>query len=66
MPHAMPIEDKLWEMRLNGKDNIVRSIYFLAYNKKNSRNSSFAHFYKKDSGHPRKAIEIAKLRMKEV
>ncbi len=63
MPHVKPLEDKLWEMRLSGKDNIARSIYFLAQN----RQIIILHtFIKKTQNTPRKAIEIAKQRMKEV
>ena len=63
MPHIKPLEDKLWEMRLNGKDNIARSIYFLADGKK----IIVLHtFIKKTQATPRRAIIIAKQRMKEV
>jgi phage-related protein len=63
MPHIKHLEDKLWEMRLNGKVNIVRSIYCLAPNKKIIILHSFI---KKTQKTPRKALEIAKQRMKEV
>jgi phage-related protein len=62
MPHVKPLEDKLWEMRLNGKDNIARSIYFLSKNKKIVILHSFI---KKTQTTPRKALEIAKQRFKE-
>jgi len=63
MPHIKHIEDKLWEIRLNGKVNIARSIYFLAHKKK----IVILHtFIKKTQETPRKAIEIAKKRMREV
>lgn len=63
MPHIKPLEDKMWEMRLNGKVNIARSIYFLAHKKK----IVILHtFIKKTQKTPRKALEIAKQRMKEI
>lgn len=63
MPHVKSLGDKLWEMRLKGKDNIARVIYFLACNKK----IVVLHtFIKKTQETPRGAIEIAKFRMKEV
>jgi phage-related protein len=63
MPHIKPLEDKLWEMRLNGKNNIARSIYFLAHKK---RIIILHTFIKKTQKTPRKALDIAKQRMKEV
>ena len=63
MPHIKPLEDKLWEMRLNGKNNIARSIYFLAHKK---RIIILYTFIKKTQKTPRKALDIAKQRMKEV
>lgn len=63
MPHVKPLEDKLWEMRLNGRDNIARVIYFLAPNKKIVVLHSFI---KKTQSTPKQALEIAKTRMKEL
>ncbi|MDN3031294.1 MAG: type II toxin-antitoxin system RelE/ParE family toxin [Candidatus Tisiphia sp.] len=63
MPHVKPIEGNLWEIRLNGKVNIARSIYFLAYKKK----IVILHtFIKKTQKTPKKALLIAKQRMKEI
>jgi phage-related protein len=63
MPHVKFLGDKLWEMRLKGKDNIARVVYFLAYNKK----IVILHtFIKKTQGTPRRAIKIAQCRIKEV
>ena len=30
LPHVRPLENKLWELRLKGRNNIARSIYVLA------------------------------------
>ena len=63
MPHVKFLADKLWEMRLRGKDNIARVIYFLACDKK----IVVLHtFIKKTQEAPKRAIEIAKCRMREV
>ena len=63
MPHIKHIDNKLWEIRLSGKVNIARSIYFLAHKKK----IIILHtFIKKTQETPRKAIEIAKNRMREI
>jgi phage-related protein len=29
-PHVKPLEGKLWEMRMNGRDGIARAIYVTA------------------------------------
>ena len=63
LPHVRFIEDKIWEMRLKGKDNIARCLYFLASQKK----IIIVHsFIKKTQETPRKAIKIAKERMKGI
>lgn len=63
MPHIKHIEDRLWEIRLNGKVNIARSIYFLAHKKK----IVILHtFIKKTQKTPRKALQIARQRMKDI
>lgn len=63
MPHIKHIEDKLWEIRLNGKVNIARSIYFLGHKKK----IVILHtFVKKTQKTPKKALQTAKQRMREI
>ncbi|WP_341792645.1 MULTISPECIES: type II toxin-antitoxin system RelE/ParE family toxin [unclassified Rickettsia] len=62
MPHTRNIEGKFWELRLRGKDNIARSIYYLAIDKK----IVILHtFIKKTEKTPKAAILIAKTRLKE-
>lgn len=63
MPHIKHIEDKLWEIRLNGKVNIARSIYFLAHKKKIV---ILYTFIKKTQKTPRKALQIARQRMQDI
>lgn len=60
MPHIKPLENKMWEMRLKGKVNIARSIYFVTYEKK----IVILHtFIKKTQKTPNKSLDIAKQRM---
>lgn len=62
MPHIKHLGYKLWEMRLSGKVNIARSIYFLAHEKK----IVILHtFIKKTQKTPAKSLKIAKKRMIE-
>lgn len=63
MPHVRPIENKMWELRLKGKDNIARSIYVLASGK---RIVILHTFVKKTQKTPHKAIKIAEKRRKEI
>lgn len=63
LPHVRFIKDKIWEMRLKGKDNIARCLYFLATHKQIVILHSFI---KKTQETPKKAINIAKERMKDV
>jgi phage-related protein len=63
MPHVKHLEDKLWEIRLNGKENIARSIYFITPKKQ----IVILHtFIKKTQKTPKKALALAKQRMKEI
>jgi phage-related protein len=63
MPHIKPLENKMWEMRIKGKVNIARSIYFIA----TKRKIIVLHtFIKKTQKTPNKSLDIAKQRMKEV
>ena len=63
LPHVRPLEKGLWELRLKGKDNIARSIYFLSSGK---RIVILHTFVKKTQKTPRKSIEIAISRRKDV
>lgn len=63
LPYIKPLESKLWEMRLMGKDNIARSVYVLA----SKRRIIVLHtFIKKTQSTPLKALQIAKRRLKEI
>jgi phage-related protein len=62
-PYIKHLEGKLWEMRMIGRDNIARSIYVTA----SARRVVVLHtFVKKQDKTPRRALEIARTRMKEV
>jgi phage-related protein len=61
IPHTKAVEGKLWEIRLRGKDNIARSIYYLASEKQIVILHSFI---KKTQKTPLSAIRIAKARLK--
>lgn len=63
MPLVRPLEAKLWEMRLKGKDGIARAIYFAATGR---RLVVLRFFVKKTRATPRREIEIARRRMSEV
>jgi phage-related protein len=61
LPHVRPLENKLWEMRLKGRDGIARAIYFAANGK---RIVVVRIFAKKTQRTPRREIELAINRMK--
>lgn len=62
-PYIKHLEDKLWEMRLIGRDNIARVIYVTA----SGRRVVVLHaFIKKSDKTPRRALAIARARAKEV
>ena len=63
MPHARPLEGKLWELRMRGRDGIARAVYVAA---SGHRVVVLHAFVKKTQKTPRAAIETAKKRMKEV
>jgi phage-related protein len=61
-PYVKPLGDKLWEMRMKGKDKIARAIYLAAV----GRRLVVVHvFLKKTQKTPREAIETATRRAKE-
>lgn len=62
-PYVKHIEDKLWEMRLKGEDGIARSLYVAA---RAERVVVLRTFVKKTDKTPRREIEIAFARMKEI
>lgn len=62
LPHVRPLGGKLWEMRLAGRDNIARAMYFAASAR---RLVVVRVFVKKSQKTPRREIALAEKRMKE-
>lgn len=62
-PYVKHIEGKIWEMRLKGRDGIARSHYLAATGR---RVMVLRTFVKKTEKTPRREIEIALARAKEV
>lgn len=62
-PYVKHLEDKLWEMRLTGRDGIGRSIYVTASGR---RIIVLRTFIKKTQKTPGKELRIAQERAKEV
>ena len=56
MPHIRPLEDKLWEMRIKGRDGIARAVYAAV---RNRRLLVLHVFVKKTQKTPRSALEVA-------
>ena len=62
-PHVKHLRDKLWEMRLTGRDRIARALYVTAV----GRRVIIVHaFVKKTQKTPRSAIDLALRRAKEI
>jgi phage-related protein len=62
-PYIKHLDEKLWEMRVIGRDNIARIIYVAA----SGRRVVLLHaFIKKTDKTPRRALEIARARAKEI
>jgi phage-related protein len=62
-PHVKHLEGPLWEMRMKGKDGISRAVYVTA---RRSRVVVVRVFVKKTQKTPRREIEIALQRAREV
>jgi phage-related protein len=62
-PHVKHLEDKLWEIRMTGRDGIARAIYVTASGK---RVVVLRIFVKKTQKTPGRELEIARKRAKEV
>lgn len=62
-PYVKHLEGKIWEMRLKGKDGIARSLYLTASGR---RIVILRTFVKKTEKAPRREIELALERAKEV
>ena len=62
-PYVKHLENKLWEMRMKGKDGIARAIYVTATGK---RVVVIRAFVKKTQQTPLNELKIARKRAKEV
>ena len=63
MPHIRPLEGKLWEMRMQGRDGIARAVYAAVQ----GRRLLVLHvFVKKTQATPRSALETARKRLESV
>ena len=62
-PYVKHLEGKIWEMRLKGRDGIARSLYVTATGR---RVIVLRTFVKKTEATPRREIEIALTRAKEI
>jgi phage-related protein len=62
-PYIKHIEDRLWEMRLRGRSGIARALYITAVGR---RVVILRVFVKKTQATPRREIELARQRAKEV
>jgi phage-related protein len=62
-PHVKHLEERVWEMRMTGRDGIARALYVTA---KGKRVVVVHVFVKKTQKTPRHDIELAQKRAKEV
>ena len=63
LPHVRPLEGKLWEMRMKGRDGIARAVYAAVQ----GRTLMVLHvFVKKTQQTPRAAIDTARKRLESV
>ena len=62
-PYIKHLEDRTWEMRLRGRDGIARALYVTATGR---RVVILRVFAKKTQKTPRREIELARQRAKEV
>lgn len=62
-PHIKHLEDRLWEMRMIGRDGIARAIYVTASGR---RVVVVRAFVKKTQKTPTRELEMARRRAKEV
>jgi phage-related protein len=63
MPYVRHLQDKIWEMRLKGRDGISRALYVTA---KERRVVVVRVFIKKTEATPPAEIKLALLRAKEI
>jgi len=63
MPHVRHLEGRLWEMRLKAREGIARAVYVCV----TGRHIVVLHtFVKKTEKTPRRALETARQRLKEM
>ncbi len=63
LPHIRPLEDKLWEMRMQGRDGIARAVYAAIQ----GRRLLVLHvFVKKTQATPRRALTTARKRLEDI
>ena len=62
-PYIKHLEDRIWEMRLRGRDGIARALYVTATGR---RVVILRVFAKKTQKTPRREIELARQRAKEM
>ena len=63
MPHVRHLEDKLWEMRLQGRDGIARAVYVA---QSGQRLTVLHVFSKKTQKTPRHALITARMRLRRL
>jgi phage-related protein len=63
MPHVRPLEGKLWEMRLAGRDGIARALYVARIGQ---RLTVLHVFAKKTQKTPRRALDLARARLRSL
>ena len=62
-PHVKHLEDRLWEMRMSGRDGIARAIYVTATGRRVVVVRAFA---KKTQRTPARELEMARKRAEEI
>ena len=63
LPHIRPLEGKLWEMRMQGRDGIARAVYAAVH----GRRLLVLHvFVKKTQTTPRSALETSRKRLESL
>ncbi|HEY5070532.1 MAG TPA: type II toxin-antitoxin system RelE/ParE family toxin [Caulobacteraceae bacterium] len=62
-PHVKHLEGRLWEMRLSGRDGVARAIYVTAVGR---RVVVVRAFVKKTQRTPRRELDLAHMRAKEL
>ena len=60
LPHVRPLEGKLWEMRMQGRDGIARAVYAAVHG---ARLLVLHVFVKKTQATPRTALNTARTRL---